>query len=247
MNAARPARILFGASAVLFGALALVWHDADTWQGLSRLWSLPSGTFAGACLMAAQVAGGLGLPFARTARPAAIVLGVVYAVTSLVYLAGIVRAPAVPVQYGGFFEQFSLVCGALAAYALTLTKAARASMLGRLTRLGLGLCAVSFTTMQIVYLRFTASLVPTWIPPNQTFWTILTTIAFGLAAIAMLVNLQARLAIRLMTAMIALFGLFVWVPAVLGHPTSHGNWSEFALNFSIAGAAWLVAYAPGES
>jgi hypothetical protein len=25
-------RIVFGASAVLFGVIAVLWHDADTWQ-----------------------------------------------------------------------------------------------------------------------------------------------------------------------------------------------------------------------
>ena len=73
------------------------------------------------------------------------------------------------------------------------------------------------------------------------FWTILTTIAFGLAAVAILINRQARLAMRLMTLMLALFGLLVWVPALIAHPEAHGNWSEFALNFLITGAAWLVS------
>jgi hypothetical protein len=34
-------RIVFGASAVLFGVIALMWHDADTWQNLQHIWSLP--------------------------------------------------------------------------------------------------------------------------------------------------------------------------------------------------------------
>lgn len=240
-------RILFGASAVLFAVLALMWYDADTWQSLSRLWKVPGGTIAGTCLMVVQIAGGAGLPFARTLRPASVLLGIVFVVSSIVCIAGIAAAPAVPVAYGGFFEQFSLVCGAIAAYALAERNAARAPALGNIARVGLGLCAVSFAAMQIVYLKFTASLVPVWLPPNPTFWTILTTIAFGLAAIAMLVNLQARLAMRLMALMIVLFGLLVWVPAVAAHPASHGNWSEFALNFLIAGAAWLVAAAPEKS
>lgn len=243
MRAALYARILFGASAVLFGAIALAWHDADTWQSFARFWHLPAGAAIGACLMAALIAGGIGLPFARTARAAAVVLGIVFAVSSLLCIWGIARAPAVPVQYGAFFEQFSLLCGAAGAYALSEGNAARASRLARAVRIGLGLCAVSFAAMQIFYLKFTATLVPAWLPPDQTFWTILTTVAFGLAAIAMLTDLQARLAMRLMTLMIGLFGLIVWLPAVAGHPGSHGNWSEFALNFLIAGAAWLGSYA----
>ena len=55
----------------------------------------------------------------------------------------------------------------------------------------------------MLYRHDTAALVPKWIPPNQMFWTILTTIAFALAAIAILINRQARLATRLMTLMLA--------------------------------------------
>ncbi len=68
-----------------------------------------------------------------------------------------------------------------------------------------------------------------------------TTIAFALAAIAILINRQARLAMHLMMLMLALFGLLVWVPHLIAHPKAHPNWSEFALTFLITGAAWMVA------
>jgi len=73
------------------------------------------------------------------------------------------------------------------------------------------------------------------------FWAILTTIAFALAAIAILTNRQARLAIRLMTLMLALFGVLVWVPRLIAHPEAHFNSSEFALTFLATGAPWMVA------
>ena len=46
------------------------------------------------------------------------------------------------------------------------------------------------------------------------FWAILTTVAFGLAAIAILINWQARLAMRLMALTLGLFGVLVWVIAL---------------------------------
>ncbi|HYA62864.1 MAG TPA: hypothetical protein VED66_06645, partial [Candidatus Sulfotelmatobacter sp.] len=67
-------RIAFGVSAVLFGVIALMWHDPDTWQNLRHIRSLPIGTILGGCLMTAQVAGGIGMQYARTARPASVVL-----------------------------------------------------------------------------------------------------------------------------------------------------------------------------
>jgi hypothetical protein len=241
MKAALPGRIVFGASAVLFGVIAVMWHDPDTWQSLVRIWRLPSGTIVGQCLMIVLIAGGIGILFPRTARLASIVLAVVFGLFSLACVPGIITAPKVYFEYGAFFEQFSLFCGAVGLCAATETTAARAATAGRFARLGLGLCTVSFMLAQIFYLKITADLVPTWIPPNQAFWAILTTVAFGLAAVAILIDRQARLAMRLMTLMIVLFGLLVWIPRLVAHPEAHGNWSEFALNFLIAGAAWIVA------
>jgi len=236
------ARILFGASAVLFGVITLMWHDADTWQGLPIL-KLPFGAIVGDAIAIAQILGGIGLVYSRTARAASITLGAVYLLFSLACIPGIVADPKTYVRYGSFFEWFSVVSGAIGAYAITETSAVRSASYANAARLGLGLCAVSFTLAQIVYFRFTASLVPTWIPPSQSFWTILTTVAFALAAIAILINRQAALAIRLMTLMLALFGVLVWIPMVSAHPNTHGNWSEFALNFLITGASWTVGSA----
>jgi hypothetical protein len=73
------------------------------------------------------------------------------------------------------------------------------------------------------------------------FWTIVTTIAFGLAAVAILINRQARLAAGLMALMLALFGVLVWLPHLVAHPKAHFAWSEFTLTVLIAGAAWMVA------
>jgi hypothetical protein len=241
MKTASYGRIVFGASAVLFGVIALMWHDSDTWQTLRQIWSLPFGTIIGECLMTAQIAGGIGMQYPGSARSASVILSVVYLLFSLACIPGIIAAPTVYAAYGSFFEQFSLLCGAIALYTASEASAARAVVFGRLARLGLGVCAISFTLSQMFYLRVTAELVPKWIPPNQMFWAILTTIAFALAAIAILINRQARLAIRLMTLMLALFGVLVWIPRLIARPKAHLNWSEFGLTFLITGASWMVA------
>jgi len=242
MKAALYGRVVFGASAVLFGVIALMWHDADTWQNLQHIWSLPFGTVIGGCLMIAQIAGGVGVLYLRTARLASLVLCVVYLCFSLASVPDIIAAPNIYDKYGGsFFLFFSLFCGAIALYAATEADAARAVVFSRLARLGLGVCAISFTLGQALLLRETAHLVPKWFPPNQMFWAILTTVAFGLAAIAILMNRQARLAMRLMTLMLALFGVMVWVPHLIAHPKAHFNWSECVLTLLVTGAAWVVA------
>lgn len=242
MKTALYGRIVFGAAAVLFGLIALMWHDVDTWQNLQHFWSLPFGAVIGECLMAALIAGGIGIQYPRTARTASIVLCVVYLCFALACIPDIIAASNIYDRFGGsFFVFFSLFCGAIALYAASEPNAASAAVFGRLARLGLGVCAISFALGQALLLRETAQLVPKWIPPNQMFWAILTTVAFGLAAIAILINRQARLAMRLMTLMLALFGVMVWVPHVIAHPKTHFNWSECLLTFLVTGAAWVVA------
>ena len=242
MKPASYGRISFGASAVLFGVIALQWHDADTWQNLSHLWSLPLGTVVGGGLMAAQIAGGIGIQFSRTARLASIILGIVYLSFSLACVPDTVAAANVYDKYGGsIFIFFSLFCGAVAQYAAAQANPTSALLFGRLARLGVGVCAISFTLGQALLLRGTAHLVPKWIPPGQMFWAILTTVAFALAAIAILINRKARLAMRLMTLMLLLFGVLIWIPHVAAHPQAHFNWSELCLTFLVTGAAWTVS------
>jgi hypothetical protein len=234
-------RIVFGGSAVLLGVISLMWHDADTWQTLRQIWSLPLGAVIGGCLMTLQIAGGIGIQYPRAAHRASTVLGVVYLLFSLACIPDIMAAPAVYEHYGSFFEQFSALSGAIALYAATEANEARAVAFGRAARIGIGVSAVSFTMSQVLYFPMTASLVPTWIPPNPRFWAMVTTIAFALAAIAILIDRQARLALRLMTLMLALFGLLVWIPRLIAHPEAHLNWSEFGLTLLITGATWMVA------
>jgi hypothetical protein len=93
---------------------------------------------------------------------------------------------------------------------------------------------------QLFYLSATADFVPKWIPPGQMFWAITTTIAFALAAIALLSGRSALLASRLLTAILIGFGLLVWLPALFADPHKLINWAGNAENRAISGAAWIV-------
>lgn len=147
--------------------------------------------------------------------------------------------------WGNFFEQFSLVTGAMVVYA-RLSSALSPESLHRIGRILLGICVTSFALEQAIYLRATANLVPKWVPPSQMFWAETTTVLFALAAVALLANRMALLAARLLTAMVVSFGLLVWVPLILSDPHNHTNWSENAETFAIAGAAWILADLLGE-
>ncbi len=224
-------RHVFGVAALGAGLITLAWHDYNGWH---------EPRYAVDAAAAALIVGGAAIQFRRTTKTGAIVLGAVYCVFAVLCVPRIVAAPQVYNSWGNFFEQFSLLTGAAIVYA-RLSSAWAPETRHRVGRILLGICAGSFTLEQAFYLDATANLVPKWLPPSQMFWAVTTTVAFALAAVALLTNRMALLATRLLTMMILIFGLLVWVPLLLSDPHSHTNWSEIAETFAIAGAAWILA------
>src|SRR5579862_4759972 len=125
MNRTAVGQIVFSAGAVLLGVIALRWHDSETWQYLSAISSLPSGGWIGTILMIALIAASVGVLIRPLAQAAASILVFTYATFCAACVAGIVAAPRVFAQYGNFFEQFCLLCGALAAFAASGASASR--------------------------------------------------------------------------------------------------------------------------
>jgi len=231
MPSSNPGRHVFGVAALALGVITLVWHDYNGWHQ-ARYTINAAG--------AAQIIGGAAIQFRRTAKTGALVLSAVYLVFALLCVPRIVAAPQIYNSWGNFFEQFSLLTGAAIAYA-RLSSAWSRETLNRIGRSLLGICAVSFTLEQAIYLHATAVLVPKWLPPGQMFWAVTTTVFFALAALALLTNRMALLAARLLTMMLVIFGLLVWVPLLFSNPRNYTNWSESAETFAIAGAAWILA------
>lgn len=218
---------LFGLCAICFGCIALVWPGREP--------------FALAYLAAGlQIAGGISLQFRRSAKTGAVVLFLVYLADSFVLVPKILATPRVFDPWGDFFEAFTLVVGAALAY--VVFSPARVRERGTFAgRLFLAICTLSFGLYQLVHLDVTAGLVPAWMPPNRMFWAEATTVAFGLAAVALAIDKMTLLATRLLALMLLVFGACVWVPVLVAKPRNHGDWSETVLTFAIAGTAWILA------
>lgn len=234
-------RHVFGAAAIAFGLVALGWHDFDTWQQLKLLWSTPGGAILGYVAAAAEILGGAAIQFRRSRRWGAVTLAAVYLFFACRWIPKIAAGPGTYDSWGNFFEQFSLVVGALIVYASAGPASPTASRMLRASRYFYGLCVVSFTLEQLIYLSGTASFVPKWLPPNPMFWAVVTTVALALAAAAILTGRSAFLATRLLTAMFLIFGLLIWLPKLLMDPGQHIYWAANAQNLLITGAAWVVA------
>jgi len=235
-------RHVFGLAAIIFGVITLVWRDFNGWQQIRALGNVPHREILVYIAAAIELMGGMAIQWPKTARTGAIALGAIYLIFALLWVPRIVAEPLVYDRWGNFFEQFSLVSGALIVYAWdSQGDSERAARTARIGLIFFGICVVSFTLEQLFYLSGTASFVPKWIPPGQMFWAITTTIALALAAIALLSGRVALLASRLLTAMLIGFGLLVWLPAPFADPHKIINWAGNAQNLAITGAAWIAA------
>ncbi len=223
-------RHLFGLAAICFGLGTLVRHDFIAQVE-------PPGAFPQVGLVIAAVGvaallGGTALQTRRYQRVGAAVLALLYAMFTALWLPQWLRDPAVFDPLGNAFEQFAMVSGALILFGASTA---------RIGYVGFALSVISFALYQAIRPHFTAQLVPAWIPPGQMFWLVVTTLAFALAAIALLTGRAALPAARMTALMIAGFGVTIWVPAVFANPHSLPDWSELILNFGICGSAWIVA------
>jgi uncharacterized membrane protein YphA (DoxX/SURF4 family) len=233
---------VYGVAAIVFGVLAFVWHDLNApWQQIRPLGNVPHRELLVYVAAAIFLLGGVAIQIGRTARIGALALGGIYLFFALMWVPFIVAEPRSYDRWGNFFEQFSLVSGALIVYAELASDRQSATRLARVGYWGFAVCVVSFMLEQAFYLQATASFVPKWIPPGQMFWAVATTVFFALAAIALFTGRSALLAARLLTAMMVGFGLLVWLPAPFANPHQMIGWAGNAQNLAITGAAWIVA------
>ncbi len=232
---------VYGLGAITFGLVTLVWHSFNNWHQIRVFGNLPYEDTLAVIAGTIELLGGIAIQWQRTMRLGVIILGSIFLLFALLWIPLIIKNPLVYDHWGSFFEQFSIVSGAMIIYATTIKgDAEKATMIARIGYKCFGICVISFTLEQLFYLSGTASLVPSWIPPGQMFWAVITTIAFALAAFAILSGYSALLASQLLTIMIVGFGLLIWIPAPFHNAHLLLNWAANAENLAIAGAAWIV-------
>lgn len=234
---------VFGIAAILDGVVTLVWRDLKAWGEVMPLEKIPHPQIFLYIVGAIEVLGGIVIQWPRTRRIGAVLLCGIYLIFTLLWVPEIVAGPRIINNWGAPFYELSLAAGAMIVYGAMSPNNYHKDE-PKLARIGyviFGICVVFFVVEQVAYFSNTVSLVPKWIPPGQVFWGVATTIAFALAAIALLSGRFALLATLLLTIMIVAFGFLIWVPAIASDPHKLSNWTEHNQNLAIAGAAWVVA------
>jgi len=244
----------YGLGAIALGVVGIVWGDfALQWQPVPA-W-FPGRTVLAYMFAAALVLAGACLnDLNPSERRREVVLGAaalagLYAVV-VVFMHGplIIQHPIGIATWSGAAEQAALVAGGLAAYAY-LTQTAQGVTrrnstgldLGRSGVVLMGLCLLMFGVAHFVYLDFTASMVPQWLPGSQKFWAAATGIGHLAGGVALLTGVRARLAAFAVTAMFGSFSILVHLPLLLTDPRAHLSWVMNAINLALTGAAWAVA------
>jgi uncharacterized membrane protein len=239
--------IALGVAGILWGDFALQWQPVAAWfPGRTILAYLFAAALvlAGACINDLNPARGH-----REVVLGAAALATLYAVV-VVFMHGplIFQSPTLIAAWSGAAEQIALVAGGLAAYAYFTRSApwlvARNSTgpdLGKVAVMMMGLCLLVFGVAHFVYLDFTASLVPLWLPGSQKFWAAATGVGHLAAGVALLTGVKARLAAFCATAMFGSFSILVHLPLILTDPHAHLSWVMNAINLALTGAAWAVA------
>lgn len=232
---------VYGAGVMALGVICLQWGGFDPGQPVPK--DFPDRTALAYAAAAFMVVAGAAVEWRRTAAWGAAALAAYYALIVVILMNGrvVLTHYAEFGSYSGAAEQLAIAAGGLIICAASgRIDAARAARLTRLGQLAFGVCALLFGGAHFCYLKFTAPLIPQWLPPAQEFWAYATGVGFIAAGVALLTGRQARLAAILLTAMLASFAVLVHVPMLLADP-SHWNWSEGALNLTVLGAAWVVA------
>lgn len=210
-----------GLQALIKGDFSVIWQPVPKW--------VPAREVVKFFCAVIPLAGGIGILWRRTALMAARVV----AAYSLLWLL-LVRVPYV------ILTPTIDVAWAVCKVAIMAAAAWVLSRIGvPIARALYGLALIPLGIAHFIYLKPTATLVPSWLPWH-VFWAYVTGITFIAAGVAILTTVLARLAAVLSAIQMALFAVIVWIPIVI-RGANRFQWSEFVVTIALAAAGWVVA------
>jgi uncharacterized membrane protein len=248
----KPGIIVYGLATIATGAIDLTWGAfAAGYEPIQAFGdTIPGRTVlayaAGTCLVIA----GAAILWSRTARAGALVLGILYGIFAIFWLPRLCTAPHIlgyyPAVYIGVLDgvgqQIVLLAAALIVYAVYSPQNAQLqSRTTSVARWLVGLSSVEFGLAHLTGIPAVAPLVPKWLPPGQSFWVVLTGIAFVLAGIGILTRVLDVLAARLLALMLLVFSALVLAPNLAAFPHAKDAWDANAFNLAAVAAVWIFA------
>lgn len=105
-----------------------------------------------------------------------------------------------------------------------------------------GLMLPIFGVAHFLYIAFTASMIPEWIP-YRVFWAWFTGFGHVLAGLGIVLGVFTRIASLLLATMFSGFVLLVHTPRVINNLSNRIEWHLLTTALLLTGAAWLTASA----
>ena len=225
-----------GIAALLYGIPFFQQGDfTDFWQPVPK--GLPFREALAYLSAIVLVLGGLGLLMARSIRPAAMLLLLLFAFFDTCYLLRLVGPPFDASALLGLAEQSTVVIGA---WVVLLRTSTGGSSGATIARIAFGICSLLFGLAHFVGRVPTANMVPEWMPGGQMFWALATGVGHVAVGLGLIANRLAVPATRLGALMYLCFVLFSWLPGAFTHPTQWLRWEGTAISLCMAAALWLV-------
>lgn len=236
-------RVVFALGFTAIGLLSLVFSEY-----VSGLQPLPP-DLPGHLAVALVTGGvlllcGIGMLSPGTARTAALTLAVLLlAACLLIHLPILIDNLRVSYSWVRLFETLALAGAALTLVGMLGASHAQNSGSGRSIKIGRLLFGASlpvFAATHFIYPDFVAALIPAWIPA-RLFWAWFTGAAHLLAGLAIVTNIQVRLAGTLAGAMYGSWALILHLPRVMADIGNQGEITSLFVAVVLCGGAWLVA------
>ena len=242
----QPGLTLFALGMIGLGILALVYGDfAMVWQPVAP-W-IPGRTVLAYASGVIMLLGGIGLLVRAAAAWSIRILFPYLIVWALLKVPALFVAPGMEAVWLGMGELTVLLAGGWVLFA-RLGGLREGSPLSfatgetgvRMARVLFAVSLIPIGLSHIVYVQATADLVPAWLP-YRVGWAYLTGAGHIAAGLGVLFSIFPRVAATAEAAMIGVFTILVWGPAILAAPRTRLPWTAFFISWAIASAAWLVA------
>ena len=243
----QPALVAFALGMIGTGILPFVYGYQTLAFAPAPAW-VPSPETLGIVAGVLMCATGVGLLVPRTARLSIRVLLPFLLLWTLTRVAAPMADPLREISWFAIGEVAVLAAGALVIF-LRDAGLREGSALRHATarygplavRLLLGPSLVTYGLSHFFEFRLrTISLVPPWLPFRPE-WAYLVGAGQVAAGLGVTFGVLPRLAAASEAAMLSLFTVLVWIPAVIASPGVPSNWVEGVVTAALAGACWVVA------
>jgi uncharacterized membrane protein YphA (DoxX/SURF4 family) len=219
------------------GALSLIYQDYTLqWEPVPRAW--PAHAALGAMSGLVLLASGIMLAMRRTRGLGAALASGFIGLWVILQIAKVAPDPTNIGSWNAVAECAAMTIGA-GLLALELRRGAKGGG-GRIASILFGLTLLIFGTAHFVYAKFTASMIPAWLPMRLQL-AYFTGAVHALMGLALVIGVQRRWSATIEALMMTSFVPLVHLPRVAAKP---GDRTELTLLFiavTLSAAAWIVA------